>query len=96
MLLTSMLKITPSGSSLDASKVVSNGFASIVSIGVREVISKVDRRIKNLSTGANLAKSEKSNLTRPDLNSKKSNFVKANFCGTDFFISKVKKTFTHL
>lgn len=91
-----MLKITLLGSSLKVSEVVNDSFVNIVSVGGGKIINRVDRRIKNLSTGANLAKSKISNLVRLDLNSKKSNFVKTNFCKTDFLTSKVKKAFTYL
>lgn len=60
-------------------------------------IVDINGRNKNLSSIKKLAKSKKSNLARfkkSDL--KKSDFVKANIFGTDFFILKAKKHFTQL
>lgn len=65
-----------------------NSTASTIGVDCDEIVDGIGRRIKNLATGTNLAKSDL-------VNTKKSNFVKANFFGADFLTSKVKKAFTH-
>lgn len=68
----------------------SDRIADTISLGSNKVISEIGEKIENLSTGTNLAKFKKSNLTiskKSDL-IKKSNFENNKSSKTDFSTSK--------
>lgn len=110
MSLISILKTILSSSGSNAigftKEVIGIRLTNIINISNNKIISSdkvnisnkiVDKDIKNLPTIIELVKFKISNLTKSDLaKSKNSNFIKAKFYKTDFFIFKAKKTFTYL